>query len=39
MISFFLPSKNWLFLTLGFGIFPILFGFILLRKSKTPVEA
>lgn len=39
VISFFIPSNNWLFLTLGFGIFPILFGLILLRKSKTPVAA
>lgn len=34
IISFFLPSKNWLFLSLGFGFFPIVFGLILLRKSK-----
>ena len=39
IISFFLPSNNWLFLSLGFGIFPIVFGLILLRKSKTPIEA
>lgn len=32
IISFFFPSNNWLFLSLGFGIFPILFGLILLRK-------
>ena len=38
IISFFFPSNNWLFLSLGFGIFPILFGLILLRKSKAPVE-
>lgn len=39
IISFFLPSNNWLFLSLGFGVFPIVFGLILLRKSKAPVEA
>ena len=39
IISFLLPSYNWLFLSLGFGIFPILFGLILLRKSKTQVTA
>ena len=39
IISFFFPSNNWLFLSLGFGIFPILFGLILLRKSKAPAEA
>lgn len=38
VISFFLPSQNWLFLILGFGIFPILFGLILMRKSKTQIE-
>ena len=32
IISFFLHSNNWLFLSLGFGIFPIVFGLILLRK-------
>ncbi len=35
IISFFLPSNNWIFLSLGFGIFPIVFGLILLRKSKA----
>lgn len=35
IISFFLPANNWLFLILGFGVFPIAFGLILLRKSKT----
>ncbi len=39
IISFFLPSKNWLLLSLGFGIFPIVFGLILLRKPKAPIEA
>ncbi len=39
IISFFFPSNNWIFLNLGFGIFPILFGLILMRKSKTLVEA
>ena len=38
IISFFLPSNNWLFLSLGFGIFPIVFGLILLRKSKVSIE-
>lgn len=39
IISFFLPSNNWLFLILGFGVFPIIFGLIVLRKSKTSVAA
>lgn len=39
IVSFFLPSNNWLFLSLGFGVFPILFGIILTRKSKVPIEA
>ena len=34
VISFLIPTNNWLFLTLGFGVFPIVFGLILLRKSK-----
>lgn len=34
IISFFFPANNWLFLNLGFGFFPIIFGLILLRKSK-----
>ena len=38
IISFFFPSNNWLFLSLGFGIFPIVFGLILLRKSKVSIE-
>lgn len=38
IISFFLPSNNWLFLSLGFGVFPIVFGLILLRKSKVSIE-
>ena len=39
IVSFFLPGKNWLFLNLGFGVLPILFGLILLRKKNAPVEA
>ena len=39
IISFFLPSNNWLFLSLGFGFFPIIFGLILLRKSKEQIAA
>lgn len=32
----FAPGYNgWLFLTLGFGIFPIIFGFINLRRSRN----
>lgn len=38
IISFFLPSNNWLFLILGFGFFPIIFGLVLLRKSKIKIE-
>lgn len=39
VISYFLPGNNWLFLTLGFGVFPIVFGLILLRKPKAEVAA
>ena len=39
VISFFLPASNWVFLILGFGIFPILFGLILLRKSNQAASA
>ena len=39
IITFIIPSQNWLFLILGFGVFPILFGLILLKKSNTPLEA
>ncbi len=37
-ISFFLPANNWLVLSLGFGVFPIVFGLILLRNSKEQVK-
>jgi len=36
-ISFFLPAYQWIVLTLGFGVFPIIFGLILIRKGKVPV--
>ena len=35
-VSFFLPAYQWIVLTLGFGVFPIIFGLILLRKGKVP---
>ena len=36
-ISFFLPAYQWVVLSLGFGVFPIIFGLILIRKGKVPV--
>ncbi|MCA0933110.1 hypothetical protein LCM02_11655 [Lutimonas saemankumensis] len=38
VVSFFLPKLNWLFIYTGFGILPIAFGLILLRKSKRQPE-
>ncbi|MEL4456694.1 hypothetical protein [Lutimonas vermicola] len=39
IISYFIPGHNWLFLTLGFGVFPIVFGLILLWKPKAQAAA
>jgi len=36
-ISFFLPAYQCVVLSLGFGVFPIIFGLILIRKGKVPV--
>ena len=33
ILAFFVPSHPWLFLLLGFGVFPILFGIIVARKN------
>ena len=33
IISYFLPSFHWIFLVIGFGVFPMVFGILLLRKS------
>ena len=38
VVAFFLPNMNWLFLYIGFGILPIVFGLILRRKSKRQPE-
>jgi hypothetical protein len=35
IISFFLPSFHWSFLVMGFGVFPIVFGILLLRNSSA----
>lgn len=34
MISFFLPENKLVFVILGFGIFPIVFGMILMKKTE-----
>lgn len=39
VISYLVPNQNWLFLTLGFGVFPIIFGLVLLRKYKKGMES
>ena len=36
IVAYFFKGYHWLFATLGFGILPILFGLILLRKGRGP---
>ena len=37
LIAFFFKEHPWIFLSIGFGLFPIVFGIIVARK-KTPPE-
>lgn len=39
IISFFLPASKWMVLTLGFGVFPIIFGLILIKRGKVAVQS
>ena len=36
IVTYFFPGSQWPFAMLGFGILPVLFGLILLRKGRAP---